>query len=396
MAHNLHSIPPLFGGYPTQTDFIPSIIITVLHVLLLPLFIYRCCHKSSRTVVLNGMIAFAIERSIAFGLRTALTFVPRSEEALNDIEGALEYMQTTIFMAMLPIAQDLAMLIRTILVNATYGSEIAKDIPQLQEYSQHPSPSDAESITKMDWKDDGISTTNTFFAKSEWSFSGSTAVTRYDDEELDDDQPRLRFWFRRMHDGMTISFLAVLAIGSAGSCLTIIQRNDPLKSRRNQILRYVAASLSVATLLFMNALVIWARINVPRLNKKATRYVFLISLLLIIPTLYRISIMSQHTTSYYSSEPSSQNDLSSKLVFYFINVLPEWAAVLLCVSINVRKVFQTGLNGDSRWWDETQKEKEKRVMKEREKELRRGDRLVSTPVISMLSRGRIATPLISS
>ncbi|EKM80558.1 hypothetical protein AGABI1DRAFT_70935 [Agaricus bisporus var. burnettii JB137-S8] len=348
MAHNLHSVPPLFGGYPTQTDFIPSIIITVLHVLLLPLFIYRCCHKSSRTVVLNGMIAFAIERSIAFGLRTALTFVPRSEEALNDIEGALEYMQTTIFMAMLPIAQDLAMLIRTILVNATY----------------------------------------------EWSFSGSTAVTRYDDEELDDDQPRLRFWFRRMHDGMTISFLAVLAIGSAGSCLTIIQRNDP--SLKLFEYRYVAASLSVATLLFMNALVIWARINVPRLNKKATHYVFLISFLLIIPTLYRISIMSQHTTSYYSSEPSSQNDLSSKLVFYFINVLPEWAAVLLCVSINVRKVFQTGLNGDSRWWDETQKEKEKRVMKEREKELRRGDRLVSTPVISMLSRGRIATPLISS
>ncbi|XP_006460675.1 hypothetical protein AGABI2DRAFT_203797 [Agaricus bisporus var. bisporus H97] len=382
MAQNLHSIPPLFGGYPTQTDFIPSIIITVLHVLLLPLFIYRCCHKSSRTVVLNGMIAFAIERSIAFGLRTALTVVPRSEEALNDIEGALEYMQTTIFMAMLPIAQDLAMLIRTILVNATYGSEIAKEIPQLQECLQHP--------------DDGISTTNTLFAKSEWSFSGTTAVIQYDDEELDVDQPRLRFWFRRMHDGMTISFLAVLAIGSAGSCLTIIQRNDPVKTKRNQILRYVAASLSVATLLFMNALVIWARINVPRLNKKATHYVFLISLLLIIPTLYRISIMSQHTTSYYSSEPSSQNDLSSKLIFYFINVLPEWAAVLLCVSINVRQVFQTGLNGDSRWWDETQKEKEKRVMKEREKELRRGDRLVSTPVISMLSRGRIATPLISS
>lgn len=149
-------------------------------------------------------------------------------------------MQTTIFMAMLPIAQDLAMLIRTILVNATYGSEIAKEIPQLQECLQHPGPSDTESITKiskMDWKDDGISTTNTFFAKSEWSFSGTTAVIQYDDEELDDDQPRLRFWFRRMHDGMTISFLAVLAIGSAGSCLTIIQRNDPVKTKRNQILR---------------------------------------------------------------------------------------------------------------------------------------------------------------
>jgi hypothetical protein len=106
--------------------------------------------------------------------------------------------------------------------------------------------------------------------------------------------------------------------------------------------------------------------------------------------------MSQSTTSYYSSEPSAQNHLSSKIVFYLINVLPEWTAVVLCVSINVRQLFQTGLKGDTRWWDETEKEKEKRLMKEKEKELKKGDGLVSTPVISMLSRGRFATPLISS
>lgn len=149
-------------------------------------------------------------------------------------------MQTTIFMAMLPIAQDLATLVRTLLVNTTYGPEMAKEIPYLQEYLQHPNPSDAESVTKtlkVDWKDDTASTTNTLFAKSEWSFSGTTAVIRQDDEELHTDQPRLRFWFRRMHDGIVISFFAVLAIGTAGSCLIIGQRDDPVKTRRNQILR---------------------------------------------------------------------------------------------------------------------------------------------------------------
>jgi hypothetical protein len=106
--------------------------------------------------------------------------------------------------------------------------------------------------------------------------------------------------------------------------------------------------------------------------------------------------MSQSTASYYSSEPSAQNHLSSKIIFYLINVLPEWTAVFICASINVRQLLQTGLKGDSRWWDETPKEKEKRWMKEKERELRKGDGLVSTPVISMLSRGRYATALISS
>jgi hypothetical protein len=156
------------------------------------------------------------------------------------LEGLLEYLQTAIFMAMLPIAQDLSMLVRTLLVNATYGSEMAKEIPYLQEYLHHPNPSDTESITetlKGDWKDDNASTANTLFAKSEWSFSGTTAVIRQDDEGFYADQPRLRFWFRRIHDGIVISFYAVLAIGSAGSCLIIEQRGDPTKTTRNQILR---------------------------------------------------------------------------------------------------------------------------------------------------------------
>lgn len=106
--------------------------------------------------------------------------------------------------------------------------------------------------------------------------------------------------------------------------------------------------------------------------------------------------MSQYTTAYFSFERSAQNDLRAKIIFYVIGVLPEWLAVFICFSINVRQVFQTGFDGDSRWWDETPKEKEKRLMKEKEKELKKGDGLISTPVISKLSRGRFVTPLISS
>lgn len=106
--------------------------------------------------------------------------------------------------------------------------------------------------------------------------------------------------------------------------------------------------------------------------------------------------MSQRTTAYYSFERSAQNDLPAKIIFYVIGVLPEWFVVLLCLSINIRQVFQTGIDGDSRWWDETPAEKEKRLLKEKEKELKKGDGLITVPVISRLSRGRFVLPLISS
>jgi len=39
--------------------------------------------------------------------------------------------------------------------------------------------------------------------------------------------------------------------------------------------------------------------------------------------------------------------------------------------LNVRETFQTGLQGDTRWRDETQQEREKREHAEREKEMRK-------------------------
>lgn len=168
-----------------------------------------------------------------FGLRAAIVHGPRTEEGLKDIEGLMEYMQTTFFMGIVPICQDLAMLVRTLLVNATYGSEAAKEIPRLQEHRGSGIESAAKS-SQMSWKEDSTSL-KTFRTKSMWSFSGTTVVA--DELEEYPDQPRLRFWIRRMHDGTMLVFLVVFITGLVGNCRLIVQRHDPAKLRENEILR---------------------------------------------------------------------------------------------------------------------------------------------------------------
>ncbi|KAF9448219.1 hypothetical protein P691DRAFT_801104 [Macrolepiota fuliginosa MF-IS2] len=397
MSQNPSRLPALLGGYPIKEDLIPSIICSALYVALLPLFFYRLIRKTSRTTVLFTVLAHIVERSIVFGLRAAISPEPRSDEGFNESAGLMEYLQTTLFMGIVPISQDLAMLVRTILVNATYGSEAAKEIPRLQEQALYSeSESDVENAAKsspLDWREDAVSL-KTFQMRSAWSFSGTTVVQ--EEAEEYPDHPRLRFLFRRTHTGMLFIFLVVFITGLIGNCRLILQRNNPVELRENEILRYVSASLSVAVLLFMNVAVIWARSTMPRLNKNATRYIFLITALLLISAIYRFTVMSKHTTAYYSFESSAQNQLSAKVLFYLIGILPEWLAVLVCLSINVRRVFQTGYDGDTRWRDETPAEKERRLLREKEKELKKGNGLITVPVISKLSRGRFVLPLISS
>ncbi|KXN90831.1 hypothetical protein AN958_03485 [Leucoagaricus sp. SymC.cos] len=392
-----HLLPPLLGGYPLKRDLVPSIICSALYASLLPLFLYRVCRKSTRTSVLSAIAGLIIERSIMFGLRAGISNEPRNAQGFQESEGLMEYLQTTLFMGIVPVAQDLSYLVRTILVNASYGSEAIKEIPRLQEYLK-PSNADVETATKIStscWRDDAISMkTWQPETKSVWSFSGTTIVP---DEDVNyPDEPRRRFWFRRMHGGFQVLFVVIFVTGLVGNNRLVAQRDNLAKSRENEILRYVSTALSVLVFLFMNSVVVWALVAMPRMNRKATKYVFLVSALMIVPAIYRFTVVAQKTTVYWAYENSAQNDVKDKALFYIINVMPEWLAVFILLRINVREVFQTGIEGDSRRRDETPAEKEKRLLREKEKELKNGNGLITVPVISKLSRGRYVTPLISS
>ena len=64
------------------------------------------------------------------------------------------------------------------------------------------------------------------------------------------------------------------------------------------------------------------------------------------------------------SAPSALNMPTAKAAFYIFHVLPEWLATLILFGDNIRKSFGTGLVGDVRYRDETEKEREKREKRE--------------------------------
>jgi hypothetical protein len=160
----------------------------------------------------------------------------------------MEYMQTSLFMGIVPVSQVLAMLVRTMLVDTTYGTEAAKEIPRLQEYLPR-SGTDMETATElspMERRGDAISM-KTSESKSAWSFSGTTIVEDWTGDYPD--KPRMRFWFRRIHDAMTVAFVIVFVTGLIGNCRLIEQRNSPEKLKENEILRYLSFSVSIIHIL---------------------------------------------------------------------------------------------------------------------------------------------------
>jgi hypothetical protein len=71
------------------------------------------------------------------------------------------------------------------------------------------------------------------------------------------------------------------------------------------------------------------------------------------------------------SAPSPLNTPLSKASFYIFHVLPEWLASLILFGINIRKTFGTGLVGDWRASDETEKERMKRLDREVKRQAKR-------------------------
>ena len=66
--------------------------------------------------------------------------------------------------------------------------------------------------------------------------------------------------------------------------------------------------------------------------------------------------------------PNLLDSSSAKAAFYIFHILPEWLAICILFSENVRKTFGTGLFGDWRGKDETEAEKTKRLAKRAAKE----------------------------
>ena len=100
----------------------------------------------------------------------------------------------------------------------------------------------------------------------------------------------------------------------------------------------------------------------------SSRALELTNILQCIIAIYRLSVMPTRVTSLTESR---LNRPGEKAAFYIFHVLPEWLATVVLFVDNIRKTFGTGLAGDWRLKDETEKEKEKRMASEEKRKTKR-------------------------
>lgn len=61
-SNSTHEFPSPIGGVPYPIDFVPSVLFSVLHGLLIPIFAWRMANPRTRNYVVIGMCIFTIER----------------------------------------------------------------------------------------------------------------------------------------------------------------------------------------------------------------------------------------------------------------------------------------------------------------------------------------------
>jgi hypothetical protein len=152
------------GGTALPVDFAPSILFAILYACLAPLMLYRMFDRRSRCILLIGTIAFSVERVVMFALRA----VQARNEQHHFSKGLATYMQISFGLGFIGITGDAVKLTRCLLVNATYGPEL---------YHESPAAASKGVIVPP-----------------------PTADTP--------DQPRVRFWCRRVNDFLGFTFLA--------------------------------------------------------------------------------------------------------------------------------------------------------------------------------------------
>ncbi|KIM45438.1 hypothetical protein M413DRAFT_442117 [Hebeloma cylindrosporum] len=316
------NFPAPIGGTSLPPDFGPSILFAVLYGLLVPLMAYRMFDRRSRSALLIGTISFSIERVVIFSLRA----VQAHNESKRYSKGLATYMQISFGLGFIGIANDLVNLIRCLLVNATYGSE---------RYSESPAASSKGGLLSPP-------------------------------PEGTPDLPRVRFWARRFTDLLGPAFLAATVpgiIANSHYSKVFDDQNQADKTAKNRI---ISSAIALALTVLCISVALWGKVKLPRMHKRPVLVLGQLCILLSIIPIYRLSVM--HYRIDVLRGPDPLNSSSAKALFYIFHVLPEWLAICVLISENVRKTFGTGLFGDWRGKDETETEKTKRLAKRAAKE----------------------------
>ncbi|KAF8812916.1 hypothetical protein BYT27DRAFT_6399129 [Phlegmacium glaucopus] len=308
------------GGTALPEDFAPSILFAILYACLAPLMLYRMFDRRSRCILLIKTITFSVEKVFIFSLRAVL--------ARNDqhrfSKGFVPYMQISFGLGFIGIASDVVKLTRCLLVNATYGPEL---------YHESPAAASKGVIVPP-----------------------PTADTP--------DQPRVRSWCRGVNSFLGLAFFAALVPGILGNSSS--NQSKVFDSQKivdmTATYRVVSSAVVVALSCILICAGLWGYCKLPRVSKRGVAITAMICSLMIMVGIYRLSVMQIKTTSL--SAPSVLDTPRAKAAFYVFHVLPEWLASLILFGVNIRKTLGTGMWGDWRIKDETEKQRAKREKRE--------------------------------
>ncbi|RDX49335.1 hypothetical protein OH76DRAFT_1351148 [Lentinus brumalis] len=314
MSSNLtHEIPSPIGGVPFPIDFAPSVLFSILHALLIPIFVWRMAHPRTRTYLLIGMSIFTIERTVLYALRAyaAQHAGPRESKALNT------YFQVTLAGGFITIGQDLMGLARALLVNGTKGSDVLAREAKVNKDNKPDNGSDASYLATLDLED----------------------------------YPRARKVIRLTMLGVTALFWVTITIGIVAS----VQYSRVLKNKADgdTVRGLWNASAAIALALFTGLAhgAVWACYSIPRIRRSATMWIVLIATIVSAVPIYRLYVLRFSTTSLLSEGPGSLNSAQSKTTFYIFHSAPEFLSAAILGLLDVRSVFNTGLWGDRRTRD---------------------------------------------
>ncbi|EIW83011.1 hypothetical protein CONPUDRAFT_37688, partial [Coniophora puteana RWD-64-598 SS2] len=306
--------PSPVGGVPFPSDLVVSVLFALLYGLLIPVLAGRVINKHYRSTLSINTAVLAIERLIVFCLRAAQSQKPdlRTSQTLTT------YIQVSIGLGYVVMVQDIVALLRCVLVNSTVGSLL---------HPSSPNPS-IQSVS-------------------------SQSHLHMADHSVVQDQPRRRFWYRRLTDFIMLLILASLLVGVIGNSRYRRAMSNPNYTQQVTQLRYASSGIALAAIITTAFVVSWAAFALPKMQKSQVMILLVLCACTATSAIYRLAVLHNDTTSLTSTASGSGNTAAEKTEFYIFHMLTDWTAGALLLLPNIKTRFGTGMWGDWRSSDES-------------------------------------------
>ncbi|KZO95608.1 hypothetical protein CALVIDRAFT_564653 [Calocera viscosa TUFC12733] len=274
----LTSIPAISGGIPDSSDFAPSILFTVLYVLLFPLIIYRAFQYTTPWTLIFASVRLALFASIRIA-----TFILRAIEAHQTQEGIpspqiIPFVVEQIFLGIgfIVLATNLVSLVRSHLSR--------EDVARTQ---------------------------------------GEIALAQ-------------RFGF--VGTIMILGLLASIVLGIIAGSEYSGAISDPSVAARTKTERLISSILTLVAMGLAALLSAHMLLQHPSLPRTSSAYLLGLACLILVIPAYRISTLASSTNPTVAQLLSTQ----TKAEFWVLQVTVEWVSLVLLSAVDIRIWFGAG------------------------------------------------------